>query len=94
VIVVWAGIARRRSTGLVGTMTFLVVIGCGAIIVYCVWLAASTITFRIIRGDYVMQLLDGIYEAGRWPVTLYPTGSGWASRSSSPWRSRSPCPPR
>ncbi|HSJ27608.1 MAG TPA: ABC-2 family transporter protein [Acidimicrobiia bacterium] len=73
VIVVWAGILVGGTVGLVGTLTFLVVVMCGAVIVYCVWLAASTITFRLIRGDYMLQLLDGIYEAGRWPVTLYPT---------------------
>lgn len=72
-VVVWAGLAVEGSVGLIGTMTFLVVILCGAIIVYSVWLSATTITFRIIRGDHVMQLLNGIYDAGRWPVTLYPS---------------------
>jgi ABC-2 type transport system permease protein len=73
VVVVWAGFLVEGTVGVSGTLGFLVVILCGSIIVYCVWLAATTITFRIVRGDYVMQLLDGIYEAGRWPVTLYPT---------------------
>jgi ABC-2 type transport system permease protein len=72
-VVVWAGVAVDGAVGVLGTLSFLVVILCGSVIVYSVWLAATTITFRIIRGDYVMQLLDGIYEAGRWPVTLYPT---------------------
>jgi ABC-2 type transport system permease protein len=73
VVVVWAGVTVDGAVGVLGTLNFLVVILCGSVIVYSVWLAATTITFRIIRGDYVMQLLDGIYEAGRWPVTLYPT---------------------
>jgi len=77
-VVVWAGVAVEGSIGLVGTVAFLVVICCGAVIVYSVWLAGCTVTFRIIRGDYVLQLLDGIYEAGRWPVTLYP---GWLRMS-------------
>jgi ABC-2 type transport system permease protein len=72
-VVLWAGLAVEGSMGLYGTLAFLVVILCGAIIVYAVWLSATTVTFRIIRGDHVMQLLNGIYEAGRWPVTLYPT---------------------
>lgn len=72
-VVLWAGFAVEGAIGLLGTLSFLVVIGCGVIIVYSVWLAATTLTFKIIRGDHVMQLLDGIYEAGRWPVTLYPT---------------------
>lgn len=72
-VVLWAGLVVEGAIGLWGSLSFLVVIACGSVIVYCVWLSATTITFRIIRGDQVMQLLDGIYEAGRWPVTLYPS---------------------
>ncbi len=74
IVVIWAGLAVEGAIGLTGTLSFVVVVACGSIIVYCVWLSATTVTFKLIRGDYVMQLLDGIYEAGRWPVTLYP---GW-----------------
>ncbi len=28
--------------------------------------------FKTIRIDNLMQLLNGIYEAGRWPVGIYP----------------------
>lgn len=72
-VVLWAGFAVDGPIGMIGTLNFVVVIACGTVIVYSVWLAATTVTFKTIRGDYVMQLLDGIYEAGRWPVTLYPT---------------------
>ena len=72
-VVLWAGFAVDGAIGLFGTVSFLVVILCGAVIVYSVWLAATSVTFKIIRGDHVMQLLDGIYEAGRWPISLYPT---------------------
>lgn len=72
-VVLWAGLAVEGALGLFGTVAFLVVIVCGAVIVYSVWLSATTVTFRIIRGDHVMQLLNGIYDAGRWPVTLYPS---------------------
>lgn len=78
VVVVWAGFAVEGAMGLFGTLGFVVTILCGAIIVYSVWLSATTVTFRLIRGDYMAQLLDGIYEAGRWPVTLYP---GWLRMS-------------
>ncbi|HVR31874.1 MAG TPA: ABC-2 family transporter protein [Acidimicrobiia bacterium] len=72
-VVLWSGLAVEGAVGLLGTVTFLFVIACGTVIVYSVWLSATTLTFRIIRGDHVMQLLNGIYEAGRWPVTLYPS---------------------
>lgn len=72
-VVAWAGVAVEGAVGLAGTITFLVVMTCGSVIVYCVWMAATTVTFRTIKGDNMMQLLEGIYEAGRWPVTLYPS---------------------
>lgn len=72
-VVLWAGFAVEGAIGVLGTVSFLVVILCGAAIVYSVWLAATSVTFKIIRGDHVMQLLDGVYEAGRWPISLYPT---------------------
>lgn len=72
-VVTWSALAVDGAMGPVGLLGFVFVIGCGVVIVYSVWLAATTITFKIIRGDYVMQLLDGIYDAGRWPVSLYPT---------------------
>jgi ABC-2 type transport system permease protein len=45
----------------------------GMIVMYCVWLALTTFAFRVVRADSFTDLFDGMYQAGRWPVSIYPT---------------------
>lgn len=53
-------------------LAFVIAVGCGALTIYSIWLAAATMAFKTIRIDNLMQLLNGMYEAGRWPVGIYP----------------------
>jgi hypothetical protein len=34
----------------------------------------TTVAFWVVRIDTVVELFEGVYQAGRWPVTVYP---GW-----------------
>jgi ABC-2 type transport system permease protein len=43
------------------------------IVMYCVWLVLTTFAFRFVRADSFTDLFDGMYQAGRWPVSIYPT---------------------
>ena len=45
----------------------------GAILLYCVWLMVTSIAFWVIRVDEIVNLFEGLYAAGRWPVSIYPT---------------------
>ena len=45
----------------------------GMIVMYCVWLVLTTFAFRVVRADSFTDLFDGMYQAGRWPVSIYPT---------------------
>lgn len=58
--------------GLGPTMAFLLTLGLGTVIVYCVWLVITTTAFKLIRVNNMVQMLQGIYQAGRWPVSIYP----------------------
>jgi ABC-2 type transport system permease protein len=40
--------------------------------IYCFWLMMTTIAFWVIRVDEMVNLFEGIYAAGRWPVSIYP----------------------
>jgi ABC-2 type transport system permease protein len=46
----------------------------GASMIYCFWLVLTIGAFWIVRMEFIVELFDGIYQAGRWPVTVYP---GW-----------------
>ncbi len=69
------GIAVDRLSGSIGAvqaLTFAILLICGAIIIYCFWLAISTLTFWVIRMWEVFEMFEAAYQAGRWPVGIYP----------------------
>jgi ABC-2 type transport system permease protein len=40
--------------------------------IYCFWLILTTGVFWVIRMENILELFQGIYQAGRWPTTIYP----------------------
>jgi len=44
----------------------------GAVILYSIMLMACTLAFWFIRVWELMEMLQSIYQAGRWPVGIYP----------------------
>lgn len=73
-VLVWAVLRLGDRVGIFHYLAFLVALVCGSIILYCLWIIAATLAFKVVRVDNVMQMLSGIYDAGRWPVGVYP---GW-----------------
>lgn len=72
-IVVAVGVAQLQVAATAANVAaFVVTISFGVSIVYCVWLMITTAAFKLIRVDNMVQMLQGIYQAGRWPVSIYP----------------------
>ena len=72
-IVVAVGVVGLQATTTVANVgAFLITILLGVVIVYCVWLMITTSAFKLIRVDNMVQMMQGIYQAGRWPVSIYP----------------------
>ncbi len=46
----------------------------GTIIIYCFWLVLATLSFWFVRVENILVIFQSMYEAGRWPISLYP---GW-----------------
>jgi len=46
----------------------------GGIIVYSFWLILASLSFWFVRVENLLEIFRSMYEAGRWPVSLYP---GW-----------------
>jgi ABC-2 type transport system permease protein len=63
--------AGVSPTGAVGFGLALLL---GGLMIYCFWLILTTGAFWIVRMDELHELFEGVYQAGRWPVTIYP---GW-----------------
>jgi ABC-2 type transport system permease protein len=73
--VVAVGVTRLGGVGGLGQLAGFVLTLClGVVIVYAFWMIITVGAFWFVRLDFVVELFDGLYQAGRWPVTLYP---GW-----------------
>jgi ABC-2 type transport system permease protein len=69
------GVAQlQTSIGPVQAVAFVGALLLGAVMIYCFWLIVTTGAFWIVRMDEIHELFDGLYQSGRWPVTIYP---GW-----------------
>jgi len=44
----------------------------GGIMIYCFWLMLTTTAFWLIRVWELVNLFQGLYAAGRWPISIYP----------------------
>ncbi len=53
-------------------VAFVVALLCGMAIVYSFWLILASITFWAVRIDNILVIFQTMYEAGRWPVNIYP----------------------
>ncbi len=71
------GVALRRLGEAVGpaqAATFGVLLVAGGVIVYAFWLMLATLSFWFVRVENILVIFQSVYEAGRWPVSIYP---GW-----------------
>jgi ABC-2 type transport system permease protein len=53
---------------------FVVMLLAGGIIIYSFWLMLATLSFWFVRVENILEVFQSMYQAGRWPISLYP---GW-----------------
>ncbi len=53
---------------------FVLVLVAGGSIIYSFFLILATLSFWFVRIENILTVFQSLYEAGRWPVSLYP---GW-----------------
>jgi ABC-2 type transport system permease protein len=73
-VVVVAATRMGQGVTLLGAAAFLVGLLLGAVMIYCLWLVITTGAFWVVRMEHVAELFNGLYQAGRWPIGLFP---GW-----------------
>jgi ABC-2 type transport system permease protein len=54
--------------------SFVIAISAGGAIIYSFWLMLATLTFWFVRMENILVIFESMYEAGRWPMGLYPSG--------------------
>lgn len=73
IVLIVIGLSRvQAALGVLDTLAFLLALALGATMLYCFWLVVTTGAFWIVRMEHVLELFEGIYQTGRWPVGVYP----------------------
>ena len=62
----------QGNVGISESLAFMFAMLLGSIIIYCFWLIITSTAFWIVRVDEIVNLFQGVYAAGRWPVGIYP----------------------
>ncbi len=62
----------QGQVGIGQSLIFMVTLVMGSVLIYCFWLIITSSAFWIIRIDEIVNLFQGVYAAGRWPVGIYP----------------------
>jgi ABC-2 type transport system permease protein len=71
------GVGLSEVTANVGAddaLAFAIALLFGAVMIYCFWLAISTVAFWVVNMWHAVELFDGVFRTGQWPVGIYP---GW-----------------
>lgn len=72
-VVLGVAISRiTRGVGVGDALAFAGALGLGTVMIYCFWLILTTGAFWLVRMDQIVELFEGVYQTGRWPVTIYP----------------------
>jgi ABC-2 type transport system permease protein len=73
-VLVVALIRLGEKVGLLQAGLFILMLIAGAVIIYSFFLILATLSFWFVRVENILVIFQSMYEAGRWPVSLYP---GW-----------------
>ncbi len=74
-VVLGVGVSRiTEDVGVVDAVGFAVALVFGGVLIYCFWLLIATGAFWVVNMWHAVDLFDGVYLTGRWPVGIYP---GW-----------------
>lgn len=71
-VLIIAVVQMQVKLGIGQVLSFVTSLVLGGIMIYCFWLILTTTAFWLIRIWELVNLFQGLYAAGRWPVTIYP----------------------
>lgn len=72
IVLLAAMLQLQARLGVWQALAFVVALLLGWAMVYAFWLMLTSTVFWFIRVDEMVNLFEGVYAAGRWPVTIYP----------------------
>lgn len=73
VVLIYAMVRIQEKIGPGQAVAFVAALLLGGVMIYCFWLILTTSAFWLIRIWELVNLFEGLYAAGRWPISIYPT---------------------
>jgi ABC-2 type transport system permease protein len=73
-VIITALMRLGEMVGALQALEFIAMLLAGGVIIYSFWLILATLSFWFVRVENILVIFQSMYEAGRWPVSLYP---GW-----------------
>jgi ABC-2 type transport system permease protein len=74
-IVLAVGLSEvAAGVGALDALAFGAALLLGGVMIYCFWLVIATFAFWVVNMWHAVELFDGIFQMGRFPVGIYP---GW-----------------
>lgn len=78
VIVLTVALSRLGArVGLGDALMFGTTLLAGALIVYSFYMILATCAFWFVKVENILVIFQSMYQAGRWPVTIYPDWLRW-----------------
>jgi ABC-2 type transport system permease protein len=77
VVMALAVTGLAQAVGVVQALGFAAALLAGAVIVYSFFMILATLSFWVVRADNILVIFLSVYDAGRWPVTIYPGALRW-----------------
>jgi ABC-2 type transport system permease protein len=74
IVIVVAVVQLQVAFGIGQALAFAFAFVLGGLTIYCFWLILTVGAFWVVRMDQIVELFEGVYQSGRWPVKIYP---GW-----------------
>ena len=71
-VLVYAIVRLGERVGLDRAALFLILLVAGLAILYSFLLVLATLAFWLVRLENIMVIFGSMYEAGRWPIGIYP----------------------
>jgi ABC-2 type transport system permease protein len=61
-----------QGVGFTDALAFGAALLLGGVMIYCFWLIVSCVSFWVVRLWEAIELFEGLFQTGRWPVGIYP----------------------
>ena len=71
-VIIVAVVQMQQHFTIGQALGFVAALVLGGIMVYCFWIILTSVAFWVVRIYEIVDLFQGLYAAGRWPVTIYP----------------------